>query len=102
MFDFRERRVVFAPNARIQRRREKVDFGRAVNKANAALKGYNIGYADDLDRDMARIIVNIEDVDVEGNEVHFTVATIFRDASNNDRFEAEVFVLVVADVADVV
>lgn len=50
---------------------------------------------------MARMVVNLDGVDTEGSEVRFRVSTLFRDASNNDPFNAEVRVLVLAELADV-
>lgn len=101
MLDFREARVVFTPNARVQVKQVAVDFGRVVNRGSVALQEFNMGYADDLDRDMARMVVNLDGVDTEGSEVRFRVSTLFRDASNNDPFNAEVRVLVLAELADV-
>lgn len=42
MLDFREARVVFTPNARVQVKRVAVDFGRVVNRGSVALQGFNM------------------------------------------------------------
>jgi hypothetical protein len=103
MLDFRELRFTFAPNIRVQQQTKTVGFGRVVKRASAALRGVNIGYDPDVDRDMARIVVDINTVRVTEStgEVTVVVATLFRDSSNNDPFEAEVKVLVLADLPDV-
>ena len=102
-FDFRTRRVNFVPttgqtNTQLN---QKVIFSSPVRRAEAAIKGYNVGYTGE-DHHIFRQEVEIRNVHiVEGNGVCFDIDYLFRDSSGNidDRYSGWVDVLVVADVA---
>ena len=77
-----------------------VTFPRKVNSANAALKGFKIGYTDS-DHHIFQQEVDIDRIRLNGTTVNFNVDLLLRDSSGNidDRFNGIVEVLVIADLA---
>ncbi|MDQ3974796.1 MAG: hypothetical protein M3276_10820 [Actinomycetota bacterium] len=75
-------------------------FASRVNRAEAALKGFDIGYTNG-DHHLLREQVDIDITSVSGNTVTLNVDFSLRDSSGNfdDPFSGFVQVLVIADVA---
>ena len=102
-FDFRTRRVNFVPTTggdNLQRD-QKVVFSSAVRRAEAVIKGFEIGYTGD-DHHVWRERVEIKNVHVvESNGVCFDIDYLFRDKSGDidDRYSGWVDVVVMAEVA---
>lgn len=102
-FDFRTRRVSFVPTTGQPnpQRDQKVIFSSSVRRAEATIKGFDIGYTGE-DHNVWRQKVEISNVRVvEGNGVCFDIAYLFRDSSGNiyDRYNGWVDVVVMAEVA---
>lgn len=102
-FDFRNRHVDFVATTggSNKLRDQKVVFSSAVRRAEAVIKGFDIGYTGE-DHHIWREKVQITNVHViEGNGVCFDIEYLFRDSSGNidDRYSGSVDVVVMAEVA---
>jgi hypothetical protein len=99
--DFRNVVVTFNTTAgAAQRENGTADFASTVRRANAAIKGFDIFFAN-VDRHFHRQEIDIDNVTVDGNSVNFSVDFALRDRSGtfDDPFGGSVEVLVIADVA---
>ncbi len=99
--DFRNVVVPFNPTAGAAQRENGVAvFGSTVRRANAALKGFNIFFAE-VDRNFFHQEIAIGSTSISGNSVSFSVDFALRDSTGNfdDPFGGSVEVLVIADVA---
>lgn len=78
-----------------------VTFNRNVKTANAALKGFKLGFTDQ-DRWFYEQEVDVDNIRVNGTTVDFDVDLLLRDSSGStdDRFEGVVEILVIADLED--
>lgn len=83
-----------------QRELRTAVFGSRVIRADAALKGFRIGYTDG-DHNIWRQNLDVDVVQVRNNTVDVAVDFLFRDSSGNidDRFDGTVEVLVIAETA---
>ena len=83
-----------------QRERRTATFSGTVRKAEAAIKGFHIGFTDS-DRWLYRQEIDIDPQPPSGNRVDVDVDFLLRDSSGyiDDRFDGWVQVLVIADVA---
>lgn len=92
--------VRFDPTkGRIQREPGTAVFASRVLRAEAALKGFNIGYTDG-DHHIFRQAVDVDVTGIRNNAVDIAVNFLLRDSSGNidDRFDGSVEVLVVAEL----
>lgn len=99
--DFRRTRVTFDPTrGREQRETAAVVFPTAVRRAEAAVNGYSISYANGDHHILAQKI-DIESPRVNGTTVFVDVNFLLRDGSGNidDPFQGFVDVMVIADRA---
>ena len=99
--DFRTVNIRFDPTSgQAQREPGTAVFSRRVLKAEAALKGFNIGYTDG-DHHIFRQEVDIDITAIRNNAVDIAVDFLLRDSSGNidDRYNGSVEVLVLAETA---
>ena len=99
--DFRNLQIRFDPTSgRPQRESATAVFGGPVRRANAALKGFNIGYTNG-DHEVLRQEVDVDVTSILNNTVTVAVDFLLRDSSGDidDPFSGSVEVLVIADVA---
>jgi hypothetical protein len=99
--DFRTVNVRFDPTkGQVQREPGTAVFASRVLKAEAALKGFDIGYTDG-DHHILRQEVDIDITGIRNNAVDIAVDFLLRDSSGNidDRFNGTVEVLVLAETA---
>jgi hypothetical protein len=85
-----------------QQGRATVIFGQPVNSAEAAIRGFEIGYSDD-DHEIFKEQIEIKRVRVENRTgVEVEVDFLLRDSSGriDDAFEGWVDVLVIADLKE--
>jgi hypothetical protein len=76
-------------------------FGSKVNRAQAALNGFDVQY-DNTDRELKRLKIDVDNSPViNGNTVEVTARYLLRDNSGNidDPYSGRIDVLVIADVA---
>lgn len=100
-FDFRLEGIKFdQTKGKIQTESVTATFGSKVNKATAAINGFDVRFATG-DHPINRQIIDISDVQINSNTVTVTVRLLLRDASGNidDAFGGAVDVAVLADVA---
>jgi hypothetical protein len=98
---FQTVQVRFDPTkGRTQREPRTAVFASRVLRAEAALKGFNIGYTDG-DHHIFRQEVDVDVIGIRNNAVDIAVDFLLRDSSGNidDRFDGSVEVLVLADLA---
>jgi hypothetical protein len=99
--DFRTVQVRFDPTkGRIQREPGTAVFASRVLRAEAALKGFNIGYTDG-DHHIFREEVDVDITGIRNNAVDIAVNFLLRDSSGNidDAYDGSVEVLVLAELA---
>jgi|SRR5687768_103967 len=75
----------------------RVTFPTRVRTAEAALKGFQIGYTE-RDRWIMRQEVDVDNIRIDGATVEFDVDLLIRDASTDNIFDGIVEVLVIADL----
>src|SRR3954452_22502291 len=85
---------------RMQREPGTAVFSQKVLRAEAALKGFAVGYTDG-DHHVWRQEVDIDITGIRNNAVDVAVDLLLRDSSGNidDRFDGSVEVLVIAETA---
>lgn len=99
--EFRQLTIRFDPTrGRAQREFATAVFGSRVQKAEAMLKGFNIGYTDG-DRHIFREEIDLDITAIQGNTVTVAADFLLRDSSGHidDRFNGWVQAIVVADTA---
>jgi|SRR6185369_7024176 hypothetical protein len=99
--DFRTVQVRFDPTkGRIQREPGTAVFASRVLRAEAALKGFNIGYTGG-DHHIFREEVDVDITGIRNNAVDIAVNFLLRDSSGNidDAYDGSVEVLVLAELA---
>jgi hypothetical protein len=99
--DFRQVRINFDPTSgREQRESGTAVFNSTVRRANAALKGFSIGY-NNGDHELLRETVDVDVTSIISNTVTVAVDFLLRDSSGNidDPYSGFAEVLVMADVA---
>jgi hypothetical protein len=99
--DFRRTRITFDPtNNQIQYEERTVQFGSRVNRADAALNGFDIQFRNG-DHPIFRQIIDAVIVSRNNNTVTVGVTFLLRDSSGDidDVYQGRVDVLVIADVA---
>ncbi len=72
-------------------------FPTRVRAADAAIKGFSLDYAK-KDHHINVIAVDVDILNVEGNDVEFLVQAMYADKKNDDPYLGFVNVLVIADV----
>jgi hypothetical protein len=98
---FKSTWVQFDPTkGQTQREPGSVTFTSQVRTANAAIKGFRIGYTDS-DHHIYQMEVDVDMSSIVGPTVNFHVDFLFRDSSGyiDDRYGGWVEVLVIADLA---
>jgi hypothetical protein len=99
--DFRSVPINFDPTSgQTQSQSATAVFGSTVRRADAALKGYTIGF-DNGEHPLLQQEVSIVSTSINDNTVTVTVDFLVRDGSGDidDPFSGSVAVLVLADVA---
>ncbi|HEY0143830.1 MAG TPA: hypothetical protein VGF48_23285 [Thermoanaerobaculia bacterium] len=97
--EFRTTEVIFPEGKRkAQTQRGSVTFDSRVRAADAAIKGFELGYTEG-DHELLLAQIGITDVKKQGDDVTFTVTIGLRDNSGDydDPFDGKVTVLVTAD-----
>ena len=98
--EFKTRAVQFDPTqGQRQYLEDSVHFTGRVNKAEAAIKGFSLGYTSN-DHHIWRQQITVDKVEIQDNVVRFGVSILIRDSSGeiDDPFDGSVEVLVIADV----
>ncbi len=99
--EFRQLTIRFDPTrGRAQRESATAVFGSRVQKAEAMLKGFGIGFTDG-DHHVWRQEVDLDITAIQGNTVTVAADFLLRDRSGriDDRFDGYVQAIVVADTA---
>jgi hypothetical protein len=99
--EFKTRAVQFDPTqGQRQYLEDSVHFAGRVHRAEAAIKGFSLGYTNN-DHHIWREQITVDKVDIQDNVVRFGVSILIRDSSGDidDPFDGSVEVLVIADVA---
>src|SRR5215510_4950187 len=98
--DFRHTHVPFDTSAGIpQKSSRTVNFGKTVNRADAAIKGFRIQYTQG-DNEFAFQRIAVQNVVIANQTVTFEVLFELRDETGwGHAYEGAVEVLVIADVA---
>jgi hypothetical protein len=99
--DFRRTTITFDPTSgREQRESATVVFNSNVRRAEAALKGFSIGY-NNGDHELLRETIDVDVASINNNTVTVAVDFLLRDSSGNidDPYSGFAEVLVLADVA---
>jgi hypothetical protein len=98
---FKSKRIIFDnTSGQSQLEPGSITFpGRTVRSAEAAIKGYNIAFADG-DHHVLQTQIDIDMGTIVGDTVNFNVDLVLRDGSGffDDRYGGWVEVLVIADV----
>ena len=99
--EFKELTINFDPTkGRKQREQQTAVFSTTVQKAQAMLKGFNIGFTDG-DHHVWRQEIDLDITRIDGNAVTVAVDFLLRDSSGNidDRYDGWVQCIVIADTA---
>jgi hypothetical protein len=99
--EFRQLTINFDPTAgRVQREEATAVFSARVQKAEAMLKGFQIGY-NNGDHHILREEIDLDVVQIQNNSVTVAANFLLRDSSGNidDPFSGFVQCVVVADTA---
>lgn len=75
-----------------------VSFNTTVRQAEAVLKGFDVSYVN-ADRELERLLVDIDLVRIAGNDVEVAVDFLLKDSPNPiDQFQGSVEGVIIADV----
>ncbi|HEX6675072.1 MAG TPA: hypothetical protein VF486_08605 [Actinomycetes bacterium] len=101
--DFREVEIRFDPTkGQAQHEHQLVPFGRPVRRASAAFRAIDVGFTEYDDHPVWKLKVDIDRLDLLGDNVDVWVTYLLRDASGDidDIYDGRVVVMVVAEVAN--
>ena len=95
--DFRIARISIPSGTSERTFNESVVFSRNVREANVALQGFRLDYSSsDHHIDTVKVDVNLRSF--SGNTVRFSVTVDYADKNNDDRYNGNIDVLVIADI----